>query len=89
MRTLNKKAQIAETLTWTVATIIIVVVLTLFFFASNILGGMKEVKQKLSEIQGDIEGSSFNYIDVQTKMALEKNDLDRKKILNWIKEERK
>ena len=40
---LNKKAQVGDTLTWIVASVIIFVILFFFIFGSSILGKTKEV----------------------------------------------
>lgn len=48
---LNKKAQISETMTWVVATIIIILILTAFVYSSGLFGKAKEVTiDKISKI---------------------------------------
>ncbi len=42
---LNKKAQLGDTLTWIVATIIIFVILSFFIFGSSVLGKTKDATQ--------------------------------------------
>ncbi|MCA9487421.1 MAG: hypothetical protein KC516_00490 [Nanoarchaeota archaeon] len=49
----NKKAQLGETLTWVVATILILVILFFFVFGSSLLGKTKDIKvyrEKLTSI---------------------------------------
>jgi uncharacterized metal-binding protein len=89
---LNKKGQIGETLTWLIATIIIVVVLIFFIFGASVLGSTKKVgnfKDSLfseSIFEGDdvfLKKSLFTYYTIN-------KDYDREMILDdlvkWEKE---
>jgi len=49
MRNRNRKGQIGETLTWMVATVLIIVVLIFFIFGASMLGKTKEVRAEFKE----------------------------------------
>lgn len=75
----NKKAQVGETLTWMVATIIILVVLVIFVYASI---GLAESKNIAS---GASTGSSEeNWMSLKTSLALSLNNKNQKDIEVWI-----
>jgi hypothetical protein len=46
---INSKAQVGETLTWIVATILVVVLLIFFIFGSSLLSGTKKVSDTFRE----------------------------------------
>ena len=82
---LNKKrGQVSDTITWIVATIIIVVILLIFVFASSVLANAKNLGPNLvSEFIGDYEKKA-NWIDVKTEFAYEINLNNKNKIDVWI-----
>jgi hypothetical protein len=45
----NKKAQVADSVTWIVATIVIIVLLVLFIFGASMLGSTRVVKGEFRE----------------------------------------
>ena len=68
---INKKAQIGETITWLVATIVIVVILLFFIFSSTLLANKRKVgevreslKSKPLQIQEDyfLSKSIYSYL---------------------------
>ncbi|NCN86596.1 hypothetical protein GW932_02085 [archaeon] len=65
---LNKKGQIGDTITWVVATIVIVVVLMFFIFGSSMLASTKSVGKYKSSL---ISTSSFVGDDIFLKKSLE------------------
>lgn len=74
-RKISKKAQVGETITWIVATIVIVVVLIFFMFGASMLGSTKnigEVKESLfskSESFGEdifLKKSIYTYLSLNT-----------------------
>ena len=74
----SKKAQVAEAMTWVVATIIIIFILILFIYASSILGTFNYVSvEKLKYGESDL-------LNVKTELALGKNHLNEPKIKEWI-----
>lgn len=85
---LNKRAQTGETITWIVATIIIVVLLIFFIYISSLYGKAKKIGSSSTEI------FSTEYFQTQD-LILEKSlfvyfsldDLDKKEIVyNYLKE---
>ena len=79
---LNKKnAQISDTMTWIVATIIIVVILMIFIYASSILAKTKVVSYKGPEKEVDL-------LETKTSLAFSINDNNKNKIEEWIKNEK-
>lgn len=79
---LNKRGQVSETLTWIIATIIIIVVLLVFIYASIALGKTKGIDTKV-----DLKESSVDWINVKTNLAYSLNNANREKINGWISEE--
>jgi hypothetical protein len=81
----NKKAQVGETLTWAIATIIILVVLILFIYASIGLAKTKKIGSE-SIIFGE-SGSSEenNWIILKNSLAFSLNDKNKEIIEEWIK----
>jgi hypothetical protein len=88
---LNNRGQIAETVTWIVATMIIVVTLTVFIFISVQMSNAKNLS--LSGIASTV-GSFFISDDVgkidrselKTLFALSLNEKNQEKINGWINE---
>jgi heme/copper-type cytochrome/quinol oxidase subunit 2 len=79
----NKKAQMAETITWVVATIVIIFLLVLSVYFSTILGKGKSVDKEDINIYGESE----DWILVKTSLAYENNVYNKDKINVWINEE--
>lgn len=79
----NKKAQVGETMTWVVATIVIIVILILTIYVALILA-----KTKAIEI-GDLkvkEGEDI--LNVKTSLAHElANNKNKAAINRWLEEE--
>jgi hypothetical protein len=81
----NKKAAIGETLTWTVATFIIVTMIILFLFFSGLMARLKSV----SVDSGNIAVDGEDLIESKTSLALDIEDAKEDYIEDWIKEEKK
>lgn len=77
----NKKGQISDTMNWIIATIIIVVVLMLFVYASSVLSKTKVVSYKGPETKVDL-------LETKTSLAFLINDDNKNKIEQWIKDEK-
>jgi hypothetical protein len=86
---LNKKGQIGETVTWVIATVIIIVILVFFIFGASLLGETKDIKtfrESLfsdSSYQGDdlfLKKSLFAYFNTQ-------RELNKRYIDRWLLEE--
>jgi uncharacterized membrane protein YgcG len=77
----NKKAQIGETLTWVVATLIIVLILALFIISSVALGKVKNIA---SSRKVDTGNSEMDLIKTKTEIAYTLNNQNKNKIEEWI-----
>lgn len=80
----NKKAQVGETVTWIVATIVIVVVLIFYIFGASMLGSTKSVggvKDSIfsrSQSFGDnifLKKSIYSYLLVSSESLKKKIDI--------------
>jgi hypothetical protein len=83
---LNKKAQVGESLTWMIATVIIIVILIIFVYASSILAVKNkgvEIKTKYSKIR-----VNEDWIKAKNEMGFSRSsDKDNRAFIeNWIKE---
>lgn len=80
---LNKKAQLGETMTWVVATIVIIVTLVVFVYVSSLLKNVRNIN--LPDLKMDSD-SDANWIE---EKVLFSHSLDggknKEKIDNWIK----
>ncbi|RLG10188.1 hypothetical protein DRN73_08455 [Candidatus Pacearchaeota archaeon] len=94
---LNKRADIGETITWVIATVVVVVILLLSLYASGLVAKYK----KLSASEGKVDtGNSLIILGKwstmqifssdlflnKTELALKINKNYKQEILNWIKE---
>jgi len=80
----SKRAQIGESLTWIIATLIIIVVLIIFISFSATLSKTKIFKAKAKEASGDLYS---NWIDSKTEIAYRIKSENKEKIADWIAEE--
>ena len=76
---LNKKAQVGETMTWIVATVIIIVILILTLYTSAVLSKMKAVKYDPLTKKIDRVGQKITF-------AYNVDSSNAKFIEDWIKE---
>jgi hypothetical protein len=86
-RVINKKAQVGETLTWIVATLVIIGTLLIFIYSSIALAKVKsinsgEVKTHIKQISGE----SIDWIGSKNQMAFSKNNENSNEIGRWINE---
>jgi hypothetical protein len=77
----NRKAQIGETLSWVVATLIIVLILVIFVIASIALGKTKNLVSNRNVNVGD---SEIDLIKTKTEIAYALNSQNKNEIENWI-----
>lgn len=85
----NKKAQLGETLTWIVATLVILGVLLIFIYASLVLAKAKSLNSiKVKEHVGTLLGEDADWIKAKSEMALIRNPENQEKILEWINDQR-
>jgi len=83
----NKKGQVGETLTWIVATLIIISVLFIFIYASIAMAKVKsvgsgEIKSKAQETIG----KEVDWIETKNEMAFARDSSDRVRIERWLNE---
>ncbi len=82
---LNKKAQLSETMTWIVATLIIIVVLIVFIFISSSFAKVKSLTTKSLKISS--EGEDVDLFKTKTELAYRLSSEENKKIIDeWRKQ---
>jgi len=79
----NKRGQIGETITWVIATIVLIVILLIFIYTSIALSKVKSVKVDLKANSED----SVDWINSKTQMAYSINSNNKNRINTWISEE--
>lgn len=82
----NKRAQVGETLTWIVATIIIIFILLIFIYASVALGKAKAINPKKVKFKdlGEDGKKEITWIEAKTILAKQINSQNENSIDNWI-----
>lgn len=81
----NKKAQIGETMTWVIATIIIVVIMSIFIYTSTLLAKTKSVN--LPDIKIG-EKKETDLIPMKISFAYEKTPLEKREIIDkWLEKQ--
>jgi hypothetical protein len=78
----NRRGQVGETITWVVATIILIVILMIFIYASIALSKTKSFDSNTKVSAGDSE----DWINSKTEIAYSVNDKNEDKIGEWILE---
>jgi competence protein ComGC len=81
----KKRGQISDTMTWVVATIIIIVILMIFIYASSVLAKTKVVSYKGPEDKVDLLETKTSLAFLNKKVSEEEKQF----IENWIEEENK
>ncbi len=84
-----KRAQISETMTWIVATIIIIVSLTFFVFLADVLAQEGAIKNFADKTTSGVSFELDKEVKAKTNMAFELNSLNKEKINNWISKNEK
>lgn len=85
----NKHGQVAESVTWIVATIIIVVTLIVFIFISTTLSKGKILEEVSEGIGGfflNDDAGKISRLETKTKFAISINENNQEKIKEWIDE---
>jgi len=77
----NKKAQIGGTLTWFVATIIIVFILLVAVYAASMLGKAKSLNSGSGKVEKE---NQEEWVSVKNSLAFEKNSSNQNKIEEWL-----
>jgi uncharacterized protein YpmB len=76
----NKKAQVGESITWVIATIILIILLIISIYASIALASTKSLKFNTNT---DSE-QAVDWISYKTQMAYSINNNNKNKIEDWI-----
>jgi uncharacterized membrane protein len=76
----NKRGQVGETITWVLATILLVVILIIFIYAAIAMAKVKylNLSTKLTS------GSSVDWINSKTQMAYSISSTNKNKIQVWV-----
>ena len=78
----NKRGQIGETMTWVVATIIVVVLLTIFIYASSALAKTKNLS--LTDLKISLDKTK-DIVNTKSLFAYEKTSEEKKVLVKqWI-----
>lgn len=80
----SKQGQISQTLTWIVATVIIVGVLILFVYISSVMSNTKVVK--VGEVKSDLTAES-SVLSTKTSLAFKLNNTNQEMIDKILKEQ--
>ena len=83
----SRKAQIGETMTWVIATIVIIGILLIFVFVASFFAAKEGmvVSLKRGFTSGEVAG--VNWLNTKTNLAYDRNSLNKEsKIEPWIKE---
>jgi len=84
---LNKKAQISDTLTWIVATIVIIVIIVIFIYFTSALAKAKTIEAKTKAISlSDGSSQEVNWLKEKTSLAYKINKQNKDFIEGWINE---
>jgi hypothetical protein len=85
----NKKAQVGETLTWIVATLVIFGVLLIFIYASILMAKAKSMNSiKVKEHVDSLVNFDDDWIQLKSEMAFARNQENKKQIVDWINEKK-
>ncbi len=79
----SKRGQIGESITWVVATIVLIVLLIIFIYASVVLSEFKSLKINTKKIST----GSLDWINSKTQMAYSISSSNKNKIQVWISQE--
>ena len=80
----NKRAQVGETITWIVATIIIIFILLVFIYASIVLGKTKAVNPDKVKLKTYDAENEITFIEAKTLLAKKINSDNNLEIDSWI-----
>ena len=86
----NKKGQVAESITWVVATLIIIVTLVVFIFISTTLSKGKVIQGISSGVQKfflNDDAGKISRLETKTKFAISINSQNEEVINGWINSE--
>ena len=81
----NKTAQLSDAMTWIVATLIIILILVIFIFASETITKYKSISS-LNLIGDENSDDTIDIIKMKNSFAFEKNKNNQLKIEAWLNE---
>jgi len=79
-----KRAQIGQTMTWIVATIIIVLSLTFFVYFANMLAQGGAIKNAFSTAFSDVDFNLDEWSRAKTELAFTRKTGNSERINKWI-----
>ena len=84
----NKKAQVGETITWIVATLIIIGILLIFIYASVAMAKAKSIKSSeiSNQVSSQINSGDIGWVEVKNNMAFSREGSNKDRIEGWINE---
>jgi hypothetical protein len=82
----NKKAQVGETLTWMISTIIILVLLIIFVYSTLAFAKAKNIKTSSIDFGKADSSDKINWMNLKSEIAFSINDQNEKVIREWINE---
>jgi biopolymer transport protein ExbD len=77
---INKRGQVGESVTWIVATIVLIVILIIFIYASVVLSKAKSFEVSLKKGSED----SADWINSKTELAYSISSSNKNRIQGWI-----
>jgi len=83
---LDKKGQIGETLTWIVATFLIIGILLIFIFASISLGKLKQINFNKASASTLKSPSNSGWVGLKNSLGFSLNDKNKEEIKDWLNE---
>ncbi len=86
----NKKAQVGETLTWIVATLVIIGTLLIFVYGSILLAKSKSIGSGDidNKIKSKVVNLDVDWMDNKNEIAFSLNQDNKDKIEGWLNETR-
>jgi len=82
----NKKAQIGETLTWMISTIIILVLLIIFVYSTISFAKAKNIETSSIDFGKADSSNKLNWMNLKSELAFSMNNQNEKVIRGWINE---
>ena len=82
----SKRSQVGDTLTWLIATLIIIFILGIFIYIANGLAKANQISGTFKELfSSNSDNDKVNWLNVKTNLAFDKNSDNKAEIEGWIK----
>jgi hypothetical protein len=86
----NKKAQVGETMTWIIATLVIIGTLLIFIYFSIALAKAKSADEGLVKTKAkELSKVDVNWVESKNEMGFARNSENKNKIEVWINDKQK